>query len=622
LAGYKEISMNRFINAQPLILAALVGCGELKPNDSVDTVDTGDTIEEEVFTTSSLSWQDPEHLPIVSNDISATDDRVLLATLHGVLELQGEEWVSLDNRELGAVQEIEAFAGSIVVSNRDGGWLMAPDSETFEPIVALDGYATFERGEAGVFASNSVLAYQILPEFIEIGDANGVVNASCSSQVNDRDLRIFSTDINDWVEVALPDDLVNIFEFAARGDSERWVFGWDSVWFTEDNGVSWDTPVYPEGFTFDDMRRDGERLVTMMDDGVGWSDDGGLSWERSGQARLAFMAHDLADGRIVYSDSYGATAPVLKELPLEPGAEPRLMPELPRQKLGPFAAKPNGEVVVVSDGGTYILDGVMQACRMCKHDILESIRDTAVDGASNPGLWIAGYVNPDVPTRIPFVDGDHYTGTPLEGWPKAAGGENFVATGLAAYSDGIAACTSKRTASAESSETAGSGVFWQNHADPVWRALGTDFPESSHDPLQQAGCSALFQSGDRLYAVADGLTVALDDTNAWAPVSGIGAINDIVATADGVWALVGDELAWSSDGWSFEEPDPRTAGTVSVDVLDGELVSVQTGLVLLGSPGERAAIEGLNSEALIDDVGVYNGHLLARTNDDTLVWAQ
>jgi hypothetical protein len=614
-----------------LLLLALIGCrSQGEPADSTtpaddagdtDTDTDGDTdtdLGDEDIAVSSMTFGTPDHLPVKPTRVSATEGRVVLATLHGVLELTDDGWESLDDGSLGSLWGLAAYGDTLVASNADGAFQMGPDTDGFEPLTELGSRVTLERGLAGVFASNGTEAWKVQPELEYLGDSGGVVAANCDAQVDEGQLSIFSQDIDGWVDLPLPDELDRIFEFAAKGELDRWVFGADSVWFTQDFGETWRATTDLTGLSFSDVRRDGDRLVTVMSSGLAWSDDGGLSWQRNNEGILAYQAHDIADGRAVYVDSLGGVAPVLRSLELESGATPEPMLALPRQVLGSAMAMLDGEPWVVSAEGVFALDGELQTCHFCGIDTLDGLRAASVNGGTNDGVWLAGWAGNPHPMRLNRPGSVSWTGGTAEGWPTFDTYYLFTATALAPTADGIAACTGDTEVSGAS---VGAGVFSQTESDQVWRSVGTDFPASSADSSHPASCSALFQAGDRLYAVADGQTLGLDDAGNWVQVQGIDIVTDIAETDDGYYAIVDGQLAWSADGWAFDAPDPRTEGTTTLDALDGLLVAVQHGELLLGAPDDRAAVGGLEDDA-VKGIFVRDGRILVTTTGDQLVWAE
>ena len=588
------------------------------PELSVDFQPRTPALDPDAFPSSGLRWADVGTVASDAWYVAMDDGRIAAGGPSGVFTYDGDTWTTLHN-DVGQVNGLAYHGDTLVVASMHGVWTQTGADAPLEAVPALEGWAQLDHGEAGVYVSVDGEAYRVVPELEPLGDAQGIIGAECFSQVEDGKLIIFSLDEDRWLELPLP-DTSSIFEFAVRG-SRNWVFGSRSVFQTDDGGDSWDMVSEVDDLDFFDVRRDGDRLLTMMWDRIGWSDDDGLTW--SSMALSGFYnAIAVDDGRAIVTQINGTSGSFdlfLHELVDGSDAAPELLPELPPQPIFHPVMLEDGRLVVATSNALKIIDSDTR--QTLAYNYWAPINDVAVSQDTfREGVWRATYGYPRFASSI----GSTWTGTNRD-WPTIAGDSwagYRTATALAPTEEGIYACTGKDIEALEiGSVETGAGVWWLDSLGHWWSEVGTDFPRSPETDSRAASCSGLWHIDGRLFAAAGEVTVELDAEQVWRPVPGLDAIQGLGRTTDGWWALTADGLAFSADGSSFGTPDAATAGATELAVYLDDPVVLLDGEAIIGRPDAWERILG-NRATGLSTLQAVDGSLMAVTRTHTLVRLQ
>ncbi len=467
------------------------------------------SIELPRFPASGRSWSSMGTIAARPAAVTMSDGRIAVGSTSGLYTYDGASWTVVVEEDIGSITGVAYHADTLVIATSSGAWTLS-DAEGLQLVLPNPdrwSWPRLDHGEAGVFVSVDDLAYRVTPDLELLGDADGIVDAQCGTQVEDNALVIYSLDEDRWVDLPLPGDLTTIFEFASRA-TEDWVFGMNSVWHTEDAGETWSAVAEVEDLYFYDVRREGDRLVTVSMDRVGWSEDGGRTWSSTLLPEAAYDIDFDGEQAITLRTSPYGTMPdavTVVDLDAEAPAPPEALPELPPQAIRHPLRLEDGRLVVAIAEGMFILDG--SATSMHSPFSYGPLQDAVVSqDPAMSGIWQSMIG----PPWLYNSDSWSAVGGTTSGWPMRSSEayDYHSATALAATESGLYACTGvEPSVEAAEARADGAGVYWLGSFDASWRAVGSGFPTVSESEPLLASCDGIWHIDGRLFAAAGGVAV-------------------------------------------------------------------------------------------------------------------
>ena len=609
---------SRLFLVLPLLLTACGAAQEEPPTDEPrgedpDITDPGGNDDDPDL---SLRWTRTGHVPTLATQFAVSSGHTFVLSEDGFFEHDGSGWSSL-NDEVGPVEQVMAVDGAVAVATMEGLFLRPDGEANFSRVTELgEGWVFLASGESGIYSSSSLddQAYQVWPEFRQVGSAFSVLFSSCSNLVSDGQLDIFSMDVGEWLAVPLPEPEADIFEFAATS-TEWWVFGAGSLWRGSADGTNWSEVIWTPGLNnHKDVRQHGDAILSGWGTRIGWTVDGGDDWSIL-ESPYGYTQWTTSDGYLyslpeafVFDPEIDDT--VLRRASLHEGADSdQAYLELPPAPLYTPRITEAGQVLVTSQRGTSLFsDGAHEETygvfgSWLLDAVLVEDENAWVEGASD--VWYAvgrGWAGAPIQQTV----GELGLTQAWAGWPTSG----VDALALAYTPMGMMACTG----SASGEDTAGAGVLGldisdSNWATTGWSEVGSDFPL---DGEHLAPCSDLFYVDDGLVASTTVGAVRLTTDGVWQGIEGLDGVTSLVETEAGLWALTPQGLAFSEEGWTFALVDDTVAGAERLFALDERLVVLQGGSLWLGGPGDWDASQWTEDED-IADLDVRDGLVLAVT---------
>jgi hypothetical protein len=381
-------------------------------------------------------------------------------------------------------------------------------------------------------------------------------------------------------------------------------------------GESWTDIATPDGLNFLDVRRDGDRLVSVSNSAIGWSEDDGFTWS-SWDLPTNSYSTTVRGGRIGYIDVGSETweNPIyVKDLSTD--AAPERLPPLPDQPVLDMMELRDGTLLASTPAGLlrYEDDISWWGLGYFRLANISLGQDEDIEG-----VW-SNHQNYSAPPMF-FSRDTNWNGDDRR-WPRMSDEPSAAfrtATGLAMYDEGAYACTGGDLEDHGAGLIpVGSGVYEGRTLGYGWDEVGTGYPDSPHTSEAKASCSALWNVGGRLFASTDAGMIGLDGAGSWQPVEGIVDPTGIVQNSEGWWALTPDGLSLSEDGWSFGLTVPAAAGATHLLVHDDQPTVLLDGVALVGMDETPLFIDGTDGESLLS-IHVQDGVLRGVTASHTMV---